>query len=532
MHHRAWLAAILLTACGDNLVIPPEFGDPGSLTAPSGRGGFRFGAASAATQIEDQNPATDWYLFTRPQDQGGLGQHTFIGDAARGYTRAIDDVRLLTDAHLDAYRFSIEWARIEPERDKIDEAALAHYDALIDALIAAGIRPMITIHHFSNPVWVDDPRVATCDQPSDANLCGLGHPQGGALVIEEMAEHARLLAARYGDRVDEWGTLNEPVNYLIASHGVGVFPPGRLTIFQLFERFIPVVRDFLAAHAAMYAAIKEADTIDADHDGVAAAVGLTLNVADWQPSNGNEPSTDPMDVAARDRIVYIYHYLVVDALTQGKFDPDLDGILDEDQPTWRNTIDWLGIQYYFRAGVSGHRPAIPDLKLTPCSGGFDFGSCLPPEHGSWCVPTMGYELHIDGIYDVLTGYHQRYPGLPLVVSESGLATEIGERRAEHIVRTLEAIARARADGLDVRGYYHWSLYDNFEWQEGFTPRFGLYRVDYTTYERTPTLGAQVLGEIAAARALPNALRERYGGKGLMTREPGVRDNTRTCLGLE
>jgi len=91
---------------------------------------------------------------------------------------------------------------------------------------------------------------------------------------------------------------------------------------------------------------------------------------------------------------------------------------------------------------------------------------------------------------------------------------------------------ANVPGLDVRGYYHWSLYDNFEWQEGFTPRFGLYRVDYTTYERTPTLGAQVLGEIAAARALPNALRERYGGKGLMTREPGVRDNTRTCLGLE
>jgi len=534
----ALMALAVLAGCGDNLAGPPPapppaltFGPVGSLTAPSGRGGFRFGAASAATQIEDMNPSTDWYLYTRPTADGGLGQGVFVGDAAGGYTRALEDVQLLRDTHLDSYRFSIEWARIEPERDHIDEAALAHYDALIDALVAAHIRPVVTLHHFSNPVWVDDPRDTGCTNgPGDANLCGLGGP-GGADVVAEMAEHAALLAARYGDRVDEWGTLNEPINYLLASQGLGVFPPGKRKLFSLLEEFVPVIRDYLAAHAAMYAAIKAADTVDADGDGVAAAVGLSLNVVDWVATNNHRPSDDPVDLAARDTAIYLYHHLVVEALTQGKFDPNLDGTLDEDQPTWRGTLDWLGVQYYFRTGVSGHRAVIPVVNLNPCANGLDFGACLPPEDITWCVPTMGYEFYADGLHDILVDFSTRYPALPLVVSESGIATEVGARRAETVVRILEAIARARAEGVDVRGYYHWSLFDNFEWAEGFVPRFGLYHVDYATFARTPTLGATVLGDIAARRGVTSDERVLYGGSGPMTPEPSVPADATSCLGL-
>ncbi len=124
----------------------------GSISQPSGKGGFRFGVATAATQIEDQDTNTDWYVFTEPSANGGLGNGAaFVGDAVHGYSLALDDVKLLQALHVDSYRFSIEWARVEPTRGVFDEAALQHYDDLINALVAAGIKPLVTLHHFSNP---------------------------------------------------------------------------------------------------------------------------------------------------------------------------------------------------------------------------------------------------------------------------------------------------------------------------------------------------------------------------------------------
>jgi beta-glucosidase len=194
---------------------------------------------------------------------------------------------------VDSYRFSIEWARIEPERDQIDEAAIAHYRAQLQAMAAMGLRPVVTIHHFSNPVWVADPRDPECiGGPRDTNLCGLGSA-GGAQIIAEMAQHAGLLAERLGDLVDEWGTLNEPLIYLFAAYGFGQFPPGKFAINNLATDFVPVLRDYIGAHAAMYKAIKANDTVDADGDGDAAAVGLSMAVADWQPSRASKPSTSP-----------------------------------------------------------------------------------------------------------------------------------------------------------------------------------------------------------------------------------------------
>lgn len=494
----------------------------GSLASAAGKGSFRFGAATAATQVEDSNPHTDWWAWTAPTDQGGLGKGTFVGDASMGYAKAIDDVALAKELHLDSYRLSLEWARIEPARDQIDEAAIAHYRSVLSALRDAGIRPLVTVHHFSNPAWIDDPRDAKCaNGPTSTNLCGLGHPVGGPLVVAEMEQHAKLLAERFGDLVDEWGTLNEPVNYLLAAYGVGQFPPGKgYVLSDILGKFVPVVRDYLEAHARMYAAIKAADAVDADGDGSAADVGLSLNVAKWVPARDNLPSTNPDDVAATERITYVYHYLVVDSLLGGTFDANLDGTPDETHASWKGTLDWLGVQYYFRGGVTAKGGAVPVLKLTPCFSSLDFGSCLPPEDPTWWVPTMSYESYAPGLYDILKAYSERHPSLPLVVTESGIATTVGARRAENVVRTLEQIDRARADGVDVRGYYHWSLFDNFEWALGFAPRFGLYGVDFGgTYARTATEGATVLGSIAGARAIADATHAKYGGSGPMTKEP-------------
>jgi beta-glucosidase len=157
-----------------------------------------------------------------------------------------------------------------------------------------------------------------------------------------------------------------------------------------------------------------------------------------------------------------------------------------------------------------------------CFAGFRIGgACLPAADPTHWIPTMRYEFYAPGLFNVLADFSRRYPGLPLTVSESGIATEVGRRRAEHIVRSLEQIERARRAGVDVRGYFHWSLMDNFEWSFGYGPRFGLYRVDRTRspYTRTATEGARVLGEIARARRLTPAQREMYGGLGPMTPEP-------------
>jgi beta-glucosidase len=336
-----------------------------------------------------------------------------------------------------------------------------------------------------------------------------------------MADHATLLAQRFGDRVDDWATLNEPVNYLLSAYGIGGYPPGQTDlIVDVNGKFIPAIRNYIAAHAAMYKAIKAADTIDADGDGVAASVGFTKEAQEWVAAANGMPSTDPTDVKARERILWVYQYLFVEAIRQGGMDSMLSGKIDEPHPEWKNTLDWLGVQYYTRAGVTGSPGIIPVVQVTPCFGNFGMGSaCVPPLDPTYIVPAMGYEHDPRGLYVVLSDFAQRWPGLPMMVTESGIATLSGARRAEVVVRALESIDLARQVGADVRGYYHWSIYDNFEWALGFVPKFGLYSVDRSTYARTPTEGATVFGQIAQARKLSSAQRAQYGGTGPLTPEP-------------
>jgi beta-glucosidase len=493
----------------------------GSIASAEGAGSFRFGVASAATQIEDMNEATDWYAWTAPPPDG-LGNQFFVGDAVRGFSRAIEDVDLLEELHVDSSRFSVEWARVEPERDMVSMEAIDHYGALLDELEARGIRPMITVHHFSNPTWVDDPRRAPeeCDAPSDEWLCGWGHPEGGTLITQEIAEHACLLAMEYGDRVDEWASFNEPVNYLISSYGTAQFPPGHGYLLTDFPRFMDVVRNVVEAHVAIYRAIEACDLEDADGDDDPTDIGLTLSVVDWVPASRNRPSTAAADIAVAERMRYVFQFLLVDALQQGNFDADLDGEGEEEHPDWLDSLDWLGIQYYFRAGVTSRPAVFAALGGTPCFGPLDMGACLAPADPTHWIPTMAYEYWEGGLYDILMEYDERYGGaIPLTVTEAGIATEVGRRRAENVVRTLEQIHYARRAGADVRGYYHWSLMDNFEWSFGYAPRFGLYRVDREgDYDRVPTEGATIFGQIANARALTIEDRQSYGGYGPMTPE--------------
>ncbi|MER6119394.1 family 1 glycosylhydrolase [Streptomyces sp. NPDC001743] len=506
-----------------------SFSSIGSLAAPSGKGSFRFGVSSSATQIEDRNTDTDWYKWSQPAPEG-LGKSPFVGEGVKGYSKAIEDIGLLEDLNVDSYRFSIEWARIEPRRNQINEAALDHYSKQLDALIARGIRPMIVVHHFANPVWVDNPEDPGCTKgPSDTNLCGLDHPVGGPLVVKEMAEHAKLLAERFGDRVDEWATLNEPMVYMLFSHAFGAGPPGKANLATNFSsKFVPALRQYINAHAAMYRAIKRYDRHDADRDGLNSTIGLTASVKQYVAVRDGKVSTEPRDTAARDRFRRFFELNILDSLWKGDFDTDFDGTADEPHPDWKGTLDWLGIQLYDRTGVSdpGDTPGpgtLPVINVDTCGT----APCLPASDPSYFIPAMGYESDPSGLYPVLKDFGARYRGLPLVVSESGIATNSGKRRAEFTVRALEQIQRVRAEGVDVRGYYHWSLMDNFEWLQGYGARFGLYEVDRTTMKRTPTEAAKVYSAVAEARTLTPQIRKLYGGSGPLSPEPADATTTAT-----
>lgn len=520
-----FLLPLLLLSCAPPIEVDDgslTFGPVGPLTGEGGAGSFVFGAATAATQIEDENQNTDWYWWTLPTAQGGRGESVPIGEAVQGKTQAIEDIAIMDEMNLDAYRFSVSWSRIEPSRDEISPSGVAHYSDFLDGLSDAGIRPMITVHHFSNPLWTNDFLQGCPDSgPTDDNLCGWAHPEGSQELIEELREHGKFLAETYGDRVDDWCTINEPVNYLLASYGFGVFPPGESLLLSDFDGLVGTMRNMLAAHAALYDAIKTYDTIDADGDGLAANVGMSLSVAKWAPARDGEPSELEEDIAAAERVGYVYHHLFTRALTEGGFDADLDQELEEPHEDWAGTLDWLGLQYYFRTGVTGEVALLPGVDATICLNGFEdlaAGSCLEPEDETKWVPSMGYEYYEPGLGELLKEFGGLYPELPLVVTESGIATEVGLRRAENIVRSLEQIHGAIESGVDVRGYYHWSLIDNFEWAEGYEPKFGLYTVDRSTFERFPTEGANVLRRIAGTHKVSDSDLIAHGGLGPMTPE--------------
>jgi len=511
----------------DGIAFPPE----GPVAGDQGKGSFTFGAATAAAQIEESVPELDWHLWTQPAPDGMGNGEAFVGDAVRGYELALDDVMLAADTNLDAYRFNVNWSRLEPTRDSIDQGTVDHYDDLIDALAAADIKPMITIHHFSSPIWVDDPlrNIEEPCTPSDTDLCGWDDDAGAAAITEELAELGALMAREYGDRVDEWVTLNEPINYLLSAYGTASYPPGRGGLFDLLDEekltaLLDTVERFAGAHAALYDAIKANDTVDADGDGIAANVGFVLSVIDWVPSRNGQPSEEPRDIVATENLRYLYHQVFTDAFVYGQWDGNLDRMIDESEqrPDWAGKIDFLGPQYYFRAGVTDSASSnIPLVGGFPCFAGLPITeACIEVQDPTKCIPTMQYEYAEEGLSLILEEFSELWPDLPMTVTEAGIATEVGPRRSENVVRTLEQIWKARENGVDVRGYYHWSLMDNFEWDLGFAPKFGLYTVDVDggTYARTPTQGATTLAEIAGERRLSVAMSEEFGGVGPMTPE--------------
>ena len=442
---------------------------------------FLWGAATSAYQIEG-SPLADgagpsiWHRFSHTPGRTANGE---TGDVACDhYRRMPQDVALMRDLGLRAYRFSVAWGRVLPEgTGAVNAAGLDFYDRLVDRLVEAGIEPMLTLYHWDLPAALDD--------------------RGGWLnrdVAGWFADYARVVYERLGDRVSKWITLNEPWVVMDGGYVRGWLAPGHRVVAEG-----PLsAHHLLLAHARGTAALRA--------EG-AAEVGLAVNL---EPKVA---ATDrPEDLAAVSRADAYLNRIFLDPLLLGRYPDELADVFGDAWPSFpaadleevQARPDFLGVNYYSRA-VTVDDPANPPDRAR---------RVRQPRHP---YTQMGWEVYAPAFRDLLVGLRDRYGDLPLFVTENGMAGDdppqpVGGRVRDPLRRAylndhLGAVRDALEAGVDVRGYFAWSLMDNFEWALGYDKRFGLVHVDFETQVRTPKASADFYRRVIESNgaALEDAL---------------------------
>jgi beta-glucosidase len=425
--------------------------------------GFLWGAATSAHQVEGGNTANDWWRFERCK--GAIRGERCSGDACRHWELFDQDFSLAAaDGHI-AHRLSFEWSRLEPARGRFDPGAVAHYHAVLASLRKHGLTPIVTLHHFTNPLWVAD--------------------AGGWEVrdtVDRFESFVRFCAREYGSEVDWWCTVNEPEVYAFRGWSEGVWPPG----VRDESRALSVIANLLEAHGRAYHVLKSVDRADADRDGNPVRVGFAKHYTQLEPLRPWNPL---------DRLqAYFENRVFIEAVERAAIDGTIDLAIPGARPVRRTlpelkgTLDWYGLNYYTRWMVRSLSPK-PHVAR-PGSSRTD----------------LDWEIWPEGFDEALV--HAGKLGLPVLVTENGFADEADAFRPRAIVAYVEAMHRAISSGVRVLGYLHWSLLDNFEWSDGFNARFGLYAVDFTRPERPRTRrqGAEVLARIARQNALTDEAR--------------------------
>jgi beta-glucosidase len=445
--------------------------------------GFVLGTATSAAQIEGAASAAGrgrsiWdALAMRPGAiAGGVGP----GVGCDHWHRWAEDLDLLADLGVDAYRFSIAWPRIQPNGvGPALTAGLDFYDRLVDGLLERGIAPNVTLYHWDLPAALED------------DLGGWRHRD----VAGRFSDYATLVARRLADRVAWWATLNEPWCSAFLGYGSGRHAPG----VQDEAGSVRAAHHLLLGHGMAVQALRAAG---------ASNVGIVVNLNEVRPA-----SDRPGDVDAAERIDGTQNRWWLGALA-GEFPQDvvasIEGLVEleelapeGDAQTVAEPLDWIGVNTYYpiiaRAGDDPTRkPAGPGLH------GTETVPAGPDQPGNM----LGWHIDSTGAEAVLHQAHRFLPELPIHVTENGipLRDEVGPdgdvddpARIAYLQDHLAATLRARADGVPVEGYHAWSLLDNFEWAEGYDPRFGLVHVDFDTMVRTPKASFRWLQQLLAER---------------------------------
>ncbi len=428
--------------------------------------GFLWGTASASHQFEGGNTNNQWSRWER---QGRILTGDTCGAACDWWQNAEADFDRAEQMENNALRLSLEWSRIEPEEGRWDSSAIERYRAMLTDLQRRHIKPLVALHHFTEPLWFVD--------------------RGGFAVSENrrfFVRYVRYVLSHLGDLCDFWITFNEPNVYATMGYLLGGFPPGE----QDLRRALLVIRNLLQAHVEAFYAISELQPTS--------SISYCLHYRLFDPANAHS-LPDVVTAALQENS---FNWSLLKGAETGRFAFPLNLLMEPLQRA-PGTRDFHGINYYTREMVHfdltkpgslfGQRFTNPDAIMNDPGVREQFG-----------------EIYPYGLYHVLkTVYRHTRGNKPFYITENGFNDVLDNRRPRAILEHLAMVHRAIQEGIPIQGYFYWSLVDNFEWAEGWGAHFGLIELDRFTQKRTPRVSASLFGEICRANAITEEIVERY-----------------------
>ncbi|NQT33139.1 MAG: glycoside hydrolase family 1 protein [Candidatus Omnitrophica bacterium] len=410
---------------------------------------FLWGAATSSHQVEGNNFYNDWWKWER---SGGTEASNLACDH---YNRFKEDFSLAKELNHNAHRVGLEWSRLEKDENVWDRGEWDHYKEVIDELLALGIEPVVTLNHFTVPLWLSLKGSWLCDES-----------------VEFFTRFAEKAIEHLGSRVQYWITINEPNILAILAYFFGEWTPCE----KDFGKAMLVLKNMLKSHASAYRVMHEA--AENNNRIKAPKVGIAKAVTAFHPCSPYSP---------RDRLVTwlrskLHNYSFVNSALKGKV---LIPGLKQEKLAARGAADFIGLNYYFRQFIGYHSP----FREHPLGEVCDVGH----HKDAGPVTDMGWEIYPKGLYEVIKSF-SRYK-LPIIISENGIATRDDPLRQKYIKDHLSYVLKAISEGSPVFGYLHWSLMDNFEWAHGYSKKFGLIEVDFDSQKRTIRDSGRYLGKV-------------------------------------
>ena len=413
--------------------------------------GFLWGTATAAHQVEGGNHGSDWWAWE--QVPGHIKNGDRSDPACDHYRRYASDFDLLKRLHQNAHRLSLEWSRIEPTPGEFSQSAIQHYREVLQALVDRGMVPLVTLHHFTNPTWV-------------ADAGGWEAPE----TADRFARYAERVATELGDLARFWITVNEPTVIAYQGYVRGEWPPGKRDLGAAARALVTMVR----GHWMAYTRIK---SLHPD-----AQIGVAHHLRVFDPARPFMPQ-DRAVAAAFNRV---FNETILKSLRLGRLVFPLTRAGSATGPA--HTQDFIGLNYYARELVRFNRRYRDEL----------FGERVLPADAP--RSDLNWELYPEGLFRALRSLSRER--LPIIVTENGIADAADAMRPDFLLSHLGAMKRAIQSGVPVRGYFHWTCFDNFEWAEGYSAKFGLIACDPATQERRVRHSARLYAEICRANDLP------------------------------